>query len=244
VKTLLVTIALGMQLHANDRVQFETAAVKTDQCTFESRKLGPGSVVLKGLPLKPILMAAFAVESDQIIGPSWLESDCFDILATLPQGSTNEQIPQMLQALFADRFKLSSHKEGRPKTGYTLVVDKNGPKLKESKEGSTFMAGRPAGTKAVRRGGGGFKGVMTMEELAKSLSRQVDGPVVDATGLKGEYEVDLSWSATSAAAESATTPASDLFYAVRASLGLRLEPRKTQVDVLVIDHIDRVPTEN
>jgi uncharacterized protein (TIGR03435 family) len=204
-------------------------------------------------------MTAFKVGSDQIVGPSWLESDCFEVFAKLPQGSTSDQIPTMLQTLLAERFKLSAHKENRPSTGYTLVIDKNGPKLKESKEGSTFMAGIPRGARVIRRGGGGIKAILTMEELAKFLSRQVGGPVVDATGLKGEYEIDLSWSAgpaleqretTGAAAESRmqgdgpATPMGDLFSAVRESLGLKLEARKTPVEFLVIDHIERVPTEN
>jgi uncharacterized protein (TIGR03435 family) len=247
-----VAIAFGMQLYANDRVQFEAASVKqTSQCTYESSQLGPGSVALKGVPLKPVLMTAFKVGQDQIIGPSWLESDCFEVFAKLPQGSTTDQIPMMLQALLAERFKLSAHKENRVSTGYTLIIDKNGPKLKESKEDSTFMAGHPRGTRAVRRGGGGFAGVMTMEALAKALSRQVDGPVVDATGLKGEFEIELSWSAGPQAAEpgmqrdgAASTPMDDLFSAVRESLGLKLEARKTQVEFLVIDHIERVPTAN
>jgi uncharacterized protein (TIGR03435 family) len=162
----------------------------------------------------------------------------------------------MLQTLFAERFKMVAHKESRSSTAYTLVIDKNGPKLKESKEDSTFMAGLPRGARAIRRGGGAIKGIMTMEALAQYLSRQLGGPVVDATGLNAEYEIDLSWAPDpafeqTAAAESglqgsnaASTPIGDLFSAVRESLGLKLEARKTQVEFLVIDRIERVPTEN
>jgi len=98
--SLYVTIAFGMQLHAEDRVQFETASVKqASQCTYDTR-VGPGGVSLKGVPLKPVFITAFKVGQDQIIGPSWLESDCFDIFAKLPQGSTTDQIPVMLQTLW------------------------------------------------------------------------------------------------------------------------------------------------
>jgi uncharacterized protein (TIGR03435 family) len=101
---------------------------------------------------------------------------------------------------------------------------------------------------------------MTMDLLAKTLARAGYGPVVDATGLEGKYEIKLDWvpdgalgpkGASAAAAEpgvagvgEAPTPTVDLFSAVRESLGLRLEPRKTPIDFLVIDHIERVPTEN
>lgn len=128
-----------MQLHADDRVQFEVASVKqTTQCTYWS-SIDPGNVALKGLPLKPVLVAAFKVGKDQIIGPSWLDSDCYEIFAKVPQGATRDQIPMMLQALLAERFKMVAHKESRPSTGYALVIDKNGPKLKEAAEDSNFM---------------------------------------------------------------------------------------------------------
>jgi uncharacterized protein (TIGR03435 family) len=212
--------------------------------------MGPGQVTIKGFPLNLVLIYAFEVSKDQIIGPSWLESDCFDVVAKLPQGSTIDQIPAMLQALLAERFKLSARKESRPSAGYALVVDKNGPKLKEAAEDSTFMGKAPRTALAIRRGGGGgFKGIMTMEALAKNLSRQGYGEIVDATGLKGEYEISLSWVSDQGVrpaepSAAASDPGADLFTALRESLGLRLEPRKAQTEVLVIDHIERVPTAN
>ena len=111
------------------------------------------------------------------------------------------------------------------------------------------MGKAPRTALAIRRGGGGgFKGIMTMEALAENLSRQGYGPIVDATGIKGEYEISLSWvpdpGIGQAAPSAAMDPGADLFAALRESLGLRLEPRKTQTEVLVIDHIERVPTGN
>jgi len=246
---LYVTISLGMQLHAADPVRFEVASVKkAGECAYE-HSMDPAQVVLS-LPLNLVLMTAFGVNKDQIIGPSWLESDCFNVTAKLPRGSTIDQIPAMLQALLAERFKMSAHKESRPGAGYALVIDKNGPKVKEAAEDSTFMGKAPRTALAIRRGGGGgFKGIMTMEALAKNLSRQGYGEVVDATGLKGEYEIALSWVSDQGAGQpapsaAASDPAADLFTAVRESLGLRLEPRKAQTEVLVVDHIERVPTAN
>ena len=202
------------------------------------------------MPLKPVVIFAFGVSKDQIIGPSWLESDCFDVVAKLPQGSTTDQIPAMLRNLLAERFKLSAHEENRPSTIYALVVDKGGAKIKQAAEDSTFMGKLPRTAFAIGRGGrGALKGIMTMEALVKRLSVQGYGQVVDDTGLKGEYEISLTWvpdqgAGQAAPSAAASDPGADLFAAVRESLGLRLEPRKTPTEVLVIDRIERVPTAN
>jgi uncharacterized protein (TIGR03435 family) len=234
-----VALSFGIRLHAQDGARFEVASVKkASECSFE-HTLGPGQVVL-GLPLSPIFIAAFKVSRDQIIGPSWLESDCFQIAAKLPEGSTPDQNP-------GDASRSVGRTESRPSTIFALVVDKGGPKLKEAAENSTFMGKAPRTAIAFGFGGGSIKGIMTMELLTKHLSRQGYGQILDATGLKGEYEISLSWApdrGTAAPPDAASNPAPDLFTAVRESLGLRLEARKGTTEVLVIDHIERVPTGN
>jgi len=247
---LCVTMPLWMQLHADDRVRFEVASVKrAAECTYV-HSMDPGQVVLNGLPLSPVLVTAFGVSKDQIIGPSWLDSDCFDVVAKLPQGSTADHIPEMLRTLLAERFKLSAHKDSRSSTVYALVVDKGGPKMKQAAEDSTFLGKYPRSAVGIGRGGrGALKGIMTTELLAKRLSVQGFGQIVDATGLKGEYEISLSWvpdrgAVQAAPSDAASDPGADLFTALRESLGLRLEARKTQTEVLVVDHIERVPTAN
>jgi uncharacterized protein (TIGR03435 family) len=255
--SLYVTLAAAT-LYSEDRVQFEVASVKPNaECVIET-SVSPGGVALKGVPMKILLMEAFKVGADRINGPSWIESVCFDVFARLPQGGSTAQIPLALQALLADRFKLNARKEGRPGTGYSLVVDKNGPKMKESTESSNFMRGRAPSALALQRDGAGIKGAMSIELLVKYLSRAGYGPVEDATGLKGKYEVDLSWVADPAigsrsgavradgapAIAEASAPTADLFSAVRQSLGLRLEPHKATIEFLVIERLERVPTEN
>src|ERR1700733_5164823 len=137
---------------------------------------GPGMIALNGDPLKVVLMEAFNVKTDQIIGPSWLDADCFAINAKIPAGATKDQLPAMLQALLAERFKLTVHKESRPSPGYALVVDKNGPKLKAS---GPNAAGPPAGQVAFSATlqSKGIKGSMTMASLAHLLSGSVAAPV-------------------------------------------------------------------
>jgi uncharacterized protein (TIGR03435 family) len=105
--------------------------------------MDPGRIALNGDPLKVILMEAFKVKMDQIVGPSWLDADCFSIVAKMPEGATRDQLPAMLQALLVERFKLAIHKETHLRAGYALIVDKNGPKFKESDP--TSPAARPRG---------------------------------------------------------------------------------------------------
>jgi uncharacterized protein (TIGR03435 family) len=206
-------------------------------------------------------MEAFRVTKDQIVGPSWLDEDCFEIFGKAPDGATRDQLPAMLQALLAERFRLAAHKDDRPSQAYALVVDKNGPKFKESGSSSNFMGAHPGATTfRAALGIAGFKGSMTMADVARRLSGKGYRPVQDFTGLKGKYDIDLSWApdrtfeplgefarAMEAAhpnADLPPAPTADLFAAIRESLGLRLEPRKEPVEALVIDHIERVPTGN
>ena len=261
VMTILATCIANAQ-NAPIQPKFEVASVKrTDRCFSGNSSIDPGSVTLKGVPLKGVLMEAFKVKMEQIEGPSWLETDCIEISAKIPEGAGKDQLPAMLQALLTERFKLVAHKEDRPRSGYALVVDKGGPKFKEDDPKTNFMGkdARPGLTLYGAFGHGRLKGVMTMAKLVSSLSTQGYGPVQDATGLTGSYDIDLTWApdkafepgAVDATASAATPPGADipapeahLFTALRESLGLKLERRNMQVQFVVIDHIERIPTEN
>jgi uncharacterized protein (TIGR03435 family) len=134
------------------------------------------------------------------------------------------------------------------------------PKLKES-ESSNFSRAH-AGQTTFRSGGSisGIKGSMTVASLAGYLSGRGYGPVQDFTGLKGRYDIDLSWApdrtfepmgnfarATEAAhpySDVSARPAADLFDAIKESLGLKLERRTEPVQILVVDHVERMPTSN
>jgi uncharacterized protein (TIGR03435 family) len=234
-------------------------------CGLIHNSMGPGTVTLRGDPLKVVLTVAFKLKAYQIVGPSWLESDCFEIVAKMPEGATSDQIPAMLQALLMDRFKLVAHKEDRPQPVYSLVVDKGGPKFKEAEEPpANFrrMGARPGqiffrAASDIR----GFKGILTMAQVASFIGSGLDRPVHDFTRLKRTYDIDLSWapdptidrppgpnSFAAATPPSGLTgpdlPTANLFTALRESLGLKLEARKEPVETLVIDHVERVPIEN
>jgi uncharacterized protein (TIGR03435 family) len=148
---------------------------------------------------------------------------------------------QMLQTLLADRFKLKVHRETKEMPVYALLVGKNGPKFKES------------ASDAVSAGRGGPNGrnqyiartKATMEDLAQDIGNSflVGRPVLDKTGLTGTYGYRIE--ATPQAWIDNNPELSDIgvFAAVQEQLGLKLEPQKAAVEILVVDHIEK-PTQN
>jgi uncharacterized protein (TIGR03435 family) len=250
---LIAAILLVGPLMSAEQPKFETASVKpADRCSLQNR-IDPNLVTLNGDPLNVVLAEAYKVKMDQILGPSWLDADCFVIVAKIPEGATRDQVPAMLQAMLIDRFKLAAHTESRPTPGYALLVDKKGPKFKESDPNSPSAT--PRGQVTFGSGAASsIKGSMTMASFVRFLSRTLAVPVEDLTGLNGKYDIDISWArdrdsaknyASTEPVPEASLPAGpDIFTAFRDSLGLRLERRKEQTEVLVIDHIDRIPTEN
>lgn len=263
--SVLLTLAICAitALTAADQPKFEVASVKRTEPGIIKNSLGPGTVTLKGDPLKIVLMEAFKLKKYQIVGPAWLDEDCFEIVAKIPEGAAADQIPAMLQALLAERFKLAAHKENRPRPVYALVIGKGGPKFKEADLSFRRTGPRP-GQVAFRAAADtrGFKGFMTMASLTRFLANSLDRPVQDFTGLTGTYDIDISWApdpgidrpsafaeatqalSPDAAASLPAAPTATIFTAIRDSLGLRLEPRNEPVEMLVIDHVERIPIEN
>ena len=145
------------------------------------------------------------------------------------------------------------HHETKEVTAYDLVVAKNGPKLKESPPDPDApdldLQPPPPGLSPPP----GYTGAVAMnitkqtaEQLAARLAAFLGLPVTDATGLKGNYDVTMHWSlsASDAPDDTAVESQPTLLQAVQEQLGLKLVPKKGQIDILVIDHIEKVPTEN
>ncbi len=229
----------------------------------------PGLFTCENCSVGMLISAAYGVKRYQLTGsPDWLENNRFLVSAKIREGATKEQFRLMQQALLADRFGLKVHWDTKEMQMYELVVAKGGVKIKEAGEPplddappATFAPGPakldpdgfpilPAGRGPImimERGKARYKtSDSTMEELAVRLAGQLDKPVTDATGLKGKYEFTLSWDARG----ESTSPDSDadsgptLFAALQQQLGLKLEPKKGMVDVLVIDKVEKTPTEN
>jgi uncharacterized protein (TIGR03435 family) len=204
-------------------------------------RLDPDGIDFSNVTPRLCIQRAYGVKPYQLIGPEWIDSERYMIVAKATGALPQDKILLMLQALLADRFKLAFHREMKEMPIYALVVSKNGAKLKEAKdEGATQISGD--GDEIV------FERA-SMQQLAGTLARSVDRPVIDATGLKGLYNFRLAWaddnrpnpSAPSAGVVGASGPADapSIFTALQERLGLKLESRKAPVEVLVIDHIEK-----
>jgi uncharacterized protein (TIGR03435 family) len=195
----------------------------------------PRLVALSRVSLQNLLSQAYRIKNFQISGPAWLESERFDIVAKLPDGATQDQLPAMLQTLLRERFKLAFHLVRKTFDAYVLLAGKGAMKLVAA--GGEIRDVRTSMGAARSR----LSGKVTMPYFAGLLSNMLDRPVLDMTGLRGVYEVDLEWS-TDEGVDSGGPPS--LFTALQEKLGLRLGNRKTPVDVYVIDHAERLPAAN
>ena len=211
--------------------------------------------------LSLLVMRAYDVEYHQVAGLN-SRTEFYDIAAKVPEGATKDQFRVMLQKLLSNRFKMSLHRDMKQMQAYELVVGKNGPKMKESvpegtvQEATVSSSSRivldPEGFPILPTGQSGYASVNrrarmqvfneTMDQLASRISNQLDMPVINATGLAGRYDFGLYWAGQSVDGTDAASP--NLFSAVESQLGLRLQTRKIAVTIIVIDHVDRTPTEN
>ena len=261
---LVILITAIARAQSAEPPKFETASVKRVECREIHNSLSPATVVLRGDPLMVVLAEAYQLKRYQISGPSWLDEDCFEIVARPPEGASVTHIPAMLQSLLAERFHLVAHMDERPAPAYALVVDKGGPKFKEAPPPTmNYRRGGPASGLVYFRSAAnaqGFKGSLSMATVAKYLAGHLARPVFDFTGLTGTFDIDLTWAPdptidrlppyVEATAQSGhpvlvpDPPTATLFTALRESLGLRLEARNLPVQSLVVDRIDRTPTGN
>jgi uncharacterized protein (TIGR03435 family) len=191
-----------------------------------------------------LICRAYRVEIFQVVGPNWLGAAQFDITAKMPVGASAEQVPAMLQAMLEDRFGLALHRDNKEFDVYALIVRKDGLKLK-----------RPPGYDAA---GSTYGMPASFDTIIPLLTSALQRPVIDQTGLIGEYALPLgdllsSFNGISAvqsrmdaggrARAEATAPDYDTFEVLR-RWGLQLDPRKLTLPVLVLDHIEKLPSEN
>jgi uncharacterized protein (TIGR03435 family) len=198
-----------------------------------------------GAQLVSVLGWAYGIPAFHIFGgPSWLtdpsNSHGFDIIATVPSGTTDEQFKVMLQNLMVDRLGLKVHYETRNLPINTLTIATGGPKLEEMPQT------HPSGGLNGRSGNHQFtlsaEGVVPIATLVIALQQSLNEVVVDKTGLTGMYKFSLEWSDAPAAGGAPQSPT--LADALEQSLGLKLEKGTKDFDVLVVDHVERVPTGN
>jgi len=247
--------------------------------------------------LSEIVRIAYHVKDYQVKGPDWMLAQRFDIQARMPEGAGSDKVPEMLEALLAERFKMTTHREKRELPVYALIVGKGGVKMtpvekdpekplpegpgtmtvgteygpmkvvQDGKGGSSVQGGPYGGTLKQSVSAAGLHLELTKTEMPRFvdlLSALVDRPVVDMTDLKGGYGIvidlpldDLRLLAQKQAAalgiqlppnalgnpETASTPGNTVFSAME-KLGLKLDARKAPVDTIVVDHIEKMPTDN
>jgi uncharacterized protein (TIGR03435 family) len=169
------------------------------------------------MPLRVLIMRAYNVQSFQVSGPSWMDSQRFDVIAKVPDGATREDARIMLQNMLAERFKLKLHKGSKDAPIYELVVAKGGIKIKETAQTAAAQAEgaggpppepQPKGKDGFLRTPHGQLGIqamvndrmrmqgdaVTMPRLTDILGMAVGRPVVDKTGLTGAYDIMLEFS--------------------------------------------------
>jgi uncharacterized protein (TIGR03435 family) len=224
---------------------FEVASIKPFQglATEVYVHVSGPKVTISEYGLLGLVMTAYKVEPWQVSGgPPWLESDRFNITANAPGDArpTDNQIQRMLQSLLADRFQLKVHREKRDRPIYSLIIDKKGPKLTVSSapDPSFSLGGGVRGTRMT------FK-KQTMEYLALQLANSggLGRDVIDKTMLTGTYDFALHWAPATDGNASLDSNEPGLITALQEQLGLKLEPQKAQVEILVIDHAEK-PSEN
>ncbi len=244
--TLFALIGLAVALRAQSPA-FEVASVKTHPAGdngFGSPDFKNGTFTARNVSMRRLLRSAYGLSDLQITGPDWLDSDRYDLVAKSPQGMPDTELMPMLQALLKERFHLAVHREMKEMPVFEMVIAKGGLKI------WLFDPARPVPKPPlpanVTSAMTASNGVFTMPQLATHLTGAAGRPVLDKTGLEGRYCFFLFWTQLSADAADAAGGSGppDFFAAVEQQLGLRLEPKKESVEILVVDRVDRVPTEN
>ena len=238
---------------------FELASVKVSELGRmggEGSRKGnlssePGSLIIRNLTLKACVSWAYHVRDYQVTGPGWIENERYDIMAKSGDPVKEDGLRKMLQTLLAERFKLAVHRETRELPVYVLTVDRGGSRMKPS-EGA---------------GESSFQPVKSMGKLVMTISHTTVGqfadvlgsgllqlPVLDQTGLAGAYDFTIDISRyidpTLGPGAGVTSPIdrsmaeNAITMALREQLGLRLESKKSPLDIVVVDRAERVPTEN
>ena len=284
------------------------AMVQSGKPIHAGMKIDASRVDIGYFGLMDLITRAYEVKAYQVSGTdtslsAQMTAQRFDIIAKMPEGTTKEQVPEMLRTLLAERFKLTVHRETKEHAVYALVVGKGGPKMKEAEALPIAPAvsadGGPApppstgsnqvtvnvnagkGGATVSDGEGGKQTTsmspdgksmrlensrITMAKFAEGLSPMLDKPIVDMTELKGYYQVAMDipmeeimaiakragmmpgvgggGDAGRAPAEAAPDPSGGSIFATVQQLGLKLEARKVPIEQIVIDHVEKMPTEN
>jgi uncharacterized protein (TIGR03435 family) len=203
-------------------------------------KITPDSVTMRAASLKSAIAWAYGVKDFQVNGPDWLDTQRFDIVAKAAGQSTEDQLRVMAETLLADRFKVALHRQTKEMQAYVLVIGKGGSKLIESKtEGDSDVQPDQARMQiAFLR--------TPLSALTDMLYGVLRTPVVDETGLKGKYDVNINMMkyVSMGSDGGSIDPVGLIMTALQEELGLKLESRKVALDLLIVDHAEKSAGEN
>jgi uncharacterized protein (TIGR03435 family) len=263
------------------KLAFEVVSIKPSELQAMNqlrmtRSSDPGRARFGAFSLKDYIRIAYRVKDFQVQGPDWMDNVRFDVEGKFPEGATEDQVPDMLQAMLADRFKLSIHRETKEHAVFALVAGKGGPKLSATAAAPPQSDGGPsAGRGGLPRGamrvevddqGAHLKSNgVTLAGLTELLSRFSERPVVDMSGIEGQYDFDLllsmdairagrggavmahgpapSGDGPPSPAGAASEGVGTIHEAVQ-KYGLKLEPRRAPMEMIVVDHLEKTPIEN
>lgn len=219
--------------------------------------LRAGKYVNRDATMLELIEAAYGVSEDTIAGgPGWLNSDLFNVIAKVPDGTTSANANLMLQALLADRFKLVIKNDTHPAPRYVLSVGKGGSKLKTASGSGDpgcqqqQQAGPPPGGPVdlasmpnIKMACHNLTAAAIADNLHQMAGGYLDHDVIDQTNLEGSWDFDLEWTARGALAAKGADGIS-VFDAVSKQLGLKLDLQNIPQPALVIQSVNRKPTEN
>jgi len=244
IKGILLAAAVAGCLCAQTP-QFDAASVKPSKAGGGRGSMtgDTGRITYTNVSLRDCLMNAYDAKDYQISGPDWIRTERYDIVATAPGPVSDDAMKLMLQKLLTERFQMTIHKEKKDLPVYAMVVGKNGTKLHETET--------PGRSNMRMNGGGVVFTSVSVPELIEYISRlrtaEMDRPVVDNTGLKGRYNFTVNLFGTQEEMMAAVGKGdfgSSIFTLIQEQLGLKLEPQKLPLEMVVVDKAEKVPREN
>ncbi len=238
----LLTTAAACSVRAEE---FEVVSIKPNKTADNGShtRSDQGRLTATNLTLKQIIVMAYGVKDYQVEGPDWLTAAHFDIAAKFPETlpkdpeKYNAALQSMMQQMLTERFKLTLHHEQKSFAVYGLIVAKAGIKFKEAEATDSHNSNSNNNHYTGK--------AVSMDTFANFLSRRQDLPVIDMTGLKGFYNMTLDWIPEAKQPNPDAPPAGPtVTEALQDQLGLKLENRKVPIDILIVDHVEKLPTEN
>jgi len=229
---------------------FEVASVKISSPTDAPRMAieTPGNTLtMRFVTMRVAIAWAYDTQRPMIAGPSWIDSEHYDILAKAAKPANEDEMKLMLQPVLAERFKLQFHRETRTMQVMAVTLPKEGHKMTPSKAQKVSMR-----QDSVR---GPIVEGAPLGELCENMSHDMNMPVLDLTGLTGRFDfpfdiqkyVNVLRSRAMASSERLSEDEMKLSLmrdAMAGELGLHVDSRKAAVEVLVIDQAEKKPVEN